>query len=60
MYNKLLNPLLLLVGVGDCRGQCPGIGPVSPCSNLGPSGGLGYQTKNKKGEMGHQGPFFCK
>ena len=30
MYNKIFNPLPLFVGVGDCRGQCQGIAPVSP------------------------------
>ena len=34
IYNKIFNPLVLLVGVGDCRGQCPGIGPVSPTPTL--------------------------
>ena len=38
LYNKLLNPLLLFVGVGDCRGQCPGIGVANrpiPCMCYG-------------------------
>ena len=39
IYNKIFNPLVLLVGVGDCRGQCPGIGPVSPTPTL--KAGLG-------------------
>ena len=30
MYNKKFYPLSLFVGVGDCRGQCQGIAPVSP------------------------------
>ena len=41
---KSFNPLSLFVGVGDCRGQCQGIGLVSPPPTKSYFKILGYQS----------------
>ena len=55
---NFLNPLWLFVGVvGTVGGQCLGIGPVSPCSNLRLQG-VEYQTKLKMMGMGISGVYL--